>query len=72
MGCLLQYSPQSFLIRYNFGYFNKFGFVKLSVQTFQPIILIYRIEILFCIIGDVHHWDTTMDNKWIKITPSGD
>ena len=44
---------------FTIGYFTEilFGFFKsTSVQTFQPIILIYRGVILFIIIVDVHNY----------------
>ena len=53
-------SPQSFIITFLIRWLKNFGdfyliligwFIKLSVQTFQPLILIYRSDNLFIIKG---------------------
>ena len=54
-------SPKRFLIRWlnSFGDFYWLligGFIKLSVQTFQPLIVIYKSCNLYIIIGNVHQF----------------
>ena len=54
MGCLLYKSPKFYNYTFLFvGLTNLIGwFIKFSVQTFQPLIVIYKRIILFIIIRD--------------------
>ena len=69
-------SPQSFIFRC----LNIFGdfywifvvlVIKLGVQKFQPLILIYRIErlVMFIIIGDVHCTSQFISHCLIPLDP---
>ena len=60
-------SPQSFMITFSHWGLLIGGFMKLSVQTFQPLILIYRRGKFVCIIiEDVHKF---IDHCLIPLDP---